>query len=92
MCYGGPRDEEVNEVIHENIDEKECNPLMLKMGVFEVVDEKEEMEHEIKGARGTEERVSTTSENNVYNTYVKPMSHSSINAEMLTIAARTHAV
>ena len=54
-------------------------PLMLKMGVFEVVDEKEEMEQEIKksvkdGARGIEERVSTTSENNVYNTYVKPMS------------------
>ena len=35
---------------------------------------KEKMEHEI---RGTEERVSTTSENNVYNTHVKPMSISS---------------
>ena len=71
-------------MIHENFDEKECydngcKPLMLKMGVFEVVDEMEEMEHEIKksvkdGARGIEERVSTTSENNVYDTYVKPMS------------------
>ena len=55
------------------------NCSMMKMGVFEVVDEKEEMEHEIKksvkdGARGTEERVSMTSENIVYNTYVKPMS------------------
>ena len=73
-----PEDEEVSEVIYENSDEKECydngcKSLMLKMGVFEVVDEKEEMEHEIEksvkdGARGTEERVSTTSENNVYNT------------------------
>ena len=64
MCYDGPRDEEVNEVIHENFHEKEyydngCKLLMLKMGVFEVVDEKEEMEHEIKksvkdGSRGTE--------------------------------------
>ena len=71
-------------MIHENFDEKECydngcKPLMLEMGVFEVVDEMEEMEHEIKksvkdGARGIEERVSTTSENNVYDTYVKPMS------------------
>ena len=44
-CSGGPRDEEVNEVIHENFHEKECydngcKSLMLKMGVFEVVDEK----------------------------------------------------
>ena len=40
---------------------------------------KEKMEHEIKKsvkdeARGIEERISTTSENNVYNTYVKPLS------------------
>ena len=52
MCYGGPRNE-VNEVKNENFDEKECydngcKPLMLKKGVFEVVDEKEEKEHEIQ--------------------------------------------
>ena len=40
---------------------------------------KEEMKHEIQKsvkdeARGIEELVSTTSENNVYNTYVGPMS------------------
>ena len=42
--------------------------------------------------RGIEERVSTTSENNVYNIYVKPMSISTcfINTEMLMIVARTH--
>ena len=92
-------------MIHENFDEKECydngcKPPMLKMGVFEVVDEKEEMEHEIKksvkdGARGTrgaclddkrkQERVQHLRETDEY-------FHSSINAEMLTIAARTHAV
>ena len=42
---------------------------------------KEKMEHKIKKsvkdeARGIEECVSTTSENNVYNTYVKSMSMS----------------
>ena len=56
LCYGGPTDQEVNEVIHENFHEKECydsgcKPLMLKMGVFEVVDEKEEKEHEIQEVR-----------------------------------------
>ena len=49
LCYGGPRDEEVDETIHENFDEKECydngcKPLMLIMRVFEVVDEKRENE------------------------------------------------
>ena len=24
LCYGGPRDEEVDEMIHENFQEKEC--------------------------------------------------------------------
>ena len=85
LCYEGLGDEEVHEVIHENVDEKECydkgcKPLMLIMRVFEVVDEKrEKMEHEIKKsvkdeARSTKERTLTTSQNNVYNTYVKPLS------------------
>ena len=44
LCYGGLRDEEVDETIHENFDEKECydnrcKSLMLIMRVFEVVDE-----------------------------------------------------
>ena len=52
----GPRDEEVNETIHENFDEKECydngcKPLMLIMRVFEVVDDKRE-----NGARNQEVR------------------------------------
>ena len=60
---------------------------------------KEKMEHKIKKsvkdeARGTEERISTTSENNVYNTLRETVEyfHLFINAEMLMIAARTHAV
>ena len=49
LCYGGLGDEEVHEVIHENLDEKECydngcKPLMLIMRVFDVVDEKRENE------------------------------------------------
>ena len=65
MCYDGPRDEEVNETIHENFDEKECyengcKPLMLIMRVFKVVDEKRENEvreaQSVKdGARSIEE-------------------------------------
>ena len=56
LCYDGPGDEEVHEVIHENFDEKECydngcKPLMLIMRVFEVVDEKRE-----NGARDQEVR------------------------------------
>ena len=56
LCYRGLGDEEVHEVIHENIDEKECydngcKPLMLIMRVFEVVDEKRE-----NGARNQEVR------------------------------------
>ena len=85
LCYGGLGGEEVHEVVRENFDEKECydngcKPLMLIMRVFEVVDEEREKwstrsRISVKDeARGTEERVSTTSENNVYNTFVKPLS------------------
>ena len=47
------------------------------------------------GARGTEERVLTSSENKTtFETHcgTDEYYHLSINAEMLTIAARTHAV
>ena len=80
LCYGGHGDEEVHEVIHENFDEKECydigcKSLMLIMKVFEVVEEKEEMEHEIKKsvkdeARGTKrkQRVQHLRETDEYST------------------------
>ena len=98
----GPRDEEVNETIHENFDEKECydngcKPLMLIMRVFKVVDEKRENEvREVQsvkdGARSTKERTLTSSENKT--TFETPCEideyfYSSVNAEMLTIAVRT---
>ena len=106
LCYGGLGDEEVHEVIHESFDEKECydNVLaslsLLIMRVFEVVDEKREKwstrsRSLVKDeARGTEERglddkrkqrVQHLRETDEY-------FHLFINAEMLMIAARTHAV
>ena len=73
---------------------------MLLMRVFKVVDEKEEMEHEIKKflkdeTRGTEERVSMTSTSKITfetNCETNDYFHLFINTEMLVIAARTHAV
>ena len=56
---------------------------------------KEKMEHKIKKsvkdeARGTEERVSTTSENNVDNTYVKSLSISTCSQCRDVDDCRTH--
>ena len=79
--YEGPRDEEVDETIHEIFDEKE------KM--------KHEIKKSVKdGARSTKERALTSSENKTtFETHceIDEYFYSSVNTEMLTIAVRTHA-
>ena len=79
--YGGPRDEEVDETIHENFDEKE------KM--------KHEIKKSVKdGATSTKERTLTSSENKTSfetQSEIDEYFYSSVNVEMLTIAVRTHA-
>ena len=67
LCYDGPRNEEPIELTHEDfqvhVDSDWVEDLLERKNTTGAI-----------VRRGIEERVSTTSENNVYNTYVKPMS------------------
>ena len=86
LCYGGPRNEEPIGMIHEDfwvhVDSDWVGDLLVRKSTTGVI-----------VRRGTEERALTSSENKItFETQceIDEFLHSSINAEMLTIAARTH--